>query len=152
MKVDVVLRKEDNEFYDASCMYSLGDNDTEVDDLLKDLEQEFGELISEGSYFKALKRLFAMMRLKNDDPDMSIVLVNLFNSEVGKLYQETSQMKSVQSLKWEQNKQLKSLADAFFKKKINSKGSITRGRIDNIIRANMKVINKAAKDILCNII
>jgi len=93
-----------------------------------------------------------MMRLRNEDPEMSILLVKLFNSEVGKLYQETSQMKSVQSLKWEQNKQLKSLADAFFKKKINSKGSITRGRIDNIIRSNMKVINKAAKELLCNII
>ena len=152
MKVDVVLRKEDNEFYDASCMYSLGDNDTEIDDLLKDLEQEFGALIQEGAFFKALKRLFAMMRLRNEDPEMSIVLVNLFNSEVGKLYQDTSQMKAVQSLKWEQNGRIKSLADAFFKKKINSKGSITRGRIDNIIRSNMKIINKAAKDILCNII
>ena len=152
MKVDVVLRKEDNEFFDASCMYSLGDNDTEVDDLLKDLEQEFGELIGEAAYFKALKRLFAMMRLRNEDPELSIVLVNLFNSEVGKIYQETSQMKAVQQLKWESDKTLKYLADAFFKKKINSKGSITRGRIDNIIRANMKIINKAAKELLCNII
>jgi hypothetical protein len=152
IKVDVVLRKASNEFFDASCLYSLGEGESDADERLKELEHEFGELISEGKYWKALKRLFSMMRLRNEDPEMSLDLVRLFNSDIGKLYQSTSQMKAVQTLKWESNKLLKKQVEAFFQEVLGTKGSVTRSRIDNIIRSNEKTINKKAQEVLCSLI
>jgi hypothetical protein len=155
IKVDVVFRKEaSNEFFDASCMYSLGDDETEgnEEERLKELEQDFGELVSEGRYWKALKRLFSMMRIKNEEPETAIQLVKLFNSETGKLYQITSQLKAVQTLKWELDKTLKLRVSTFLQAKLGMKGSITRARIDNVIKNNEKIINKTAQRLLCSII
>jgi len=153
IKVDVVLRKANNEFYDASCLYSLGEGESDAQERLKELEHEFGELISEGKYWKALKRLFSMMRLRNEDPEMSLKLVRLFNSDIGKLYQSTSQMKAVQTLKWDNNnKPLKKQVEAFFQDVLGTKGSVTRSRIDNIIKSNEKIINKKAQEVLCSLV
>lgn len=157
IKVDVVFRKEaSNEFFDASCMYSLGDaleaGENADEERLKELEQDFGELVSEGRYWKALKRLFSMMRIKNEEPETAIQLVKLFNSETGKLYQTTSQLKAVQTLKWELDKTLKLRVSTFLQAKLGMKGSITRARIDNVIKNNEKIINKTAQRLLCSII
>ena len=155
IKVDVVFRKEaSNEFFDASCMYSLGDDEVEgnEEERLKELEQDFGGLVSEGRYWKALKRLFSMMRIKNEEPETAIQLVKLFNSETGKLYQITSQLKAVQTLKWELDKTLKLRVSTFLQAKLGMKGSITRARIDNVIKNNEKIINKTAQRLLCSII
>jgi hypothetical protein len=155
IKVDVVFRKEaSNEFFDASCMYSLGDDEAEgnEEERLKELEQDFGGLVSEGRYWKALKRLFSMMRIKNEEPETAIQLVKLFNSETGKLYQITSQLKAVQTLKWELDKTLKLRVSTFLQAKLGMKGSITRARIDNVIKNNEKIINKTAQRLLCSII
>ena len=157
IKVDVVFRKEaSNEFFDASCMYSLGDAVEAGEDAdaerLKELEQDFGELVNEGKYWKALKRLFSMMRIRNEEPETSIQLVKLFNSETGKLYQITSQLKAVQTLKWELDKTLKLRVSTFLQAKLGMKGSITRARVDNVIKNNEKIINKTAQRLLCSII
>lgn len=155
IKVDVVFRKEvKNEFFDASCMYSLGDpsSGSADDERLKELEQDFGELVSEGKYWKALKRLFSMMRIRNEEPETAIQLVKLFNSESGKMYQLTSQLKAIQSLKWEQDKLLKNQVSVFLQDKMGFKGSITRTRVDNIIKNNERIINKVAQRLLCSII
>jgi hypothetical protein len=157
IKVDVVFRKEaSNEFFDASCMYSLGDAVEAGEDAdaerLKELEQDFGDLLGEGKYWKALKRLFSMMRIRNEEPETSIQLVKLFNSETGKLYQITSQLKAVQTLKWELAKTLKLRVSTFLQGKLGMKGSITRARVDNIIKNNEKIINKSAQRLLCSII
>lgn len=157
IKVDVVFRKEaSNEFFDASCMYSLGDaveaGEDANEERLKELEQDFGDLINEGRYWKALRRLFSMMRIKNDDPETAIQLVKLFNSETGKLYQATSQLKAIQQLKWEMDKTLKMRVSMFLQAKFNMKGSITRARIDNVIKNNEKIINRNAQRLLCSII
>ena len=156
IKVDVVFRKEaSNEFFDASCMYGMGKEEVGEnadDERLKELEQDFGELVSEGKYWKALKRLFSMMRIKNEEPETSIQLVKLFNSETGKLYQITSQLKAVQTLKWELDKTLKLRVSTFLQAKLGMKGSITRARIDNVIKNNEKIINKTAQRLLCSII
>ena len=156
IKVDVVFRKEaSNEFFDASCMYGMGKEETGEnadDERLKELEQDFGELVSEGKYWKALKRLFSMMRIRNEEPETSIQLVKLFNSEAGKMYQITSQLKAVQTLKWELDKTLKLRVSTFLQAKLGMKGSITRARIDNVIKNNEKIINKTAQRLLCSII
>jgi len=157
IKVDTVFRKEvSNEFFDASCMYSLGDafeaGENADEERLKELEQDFGEMVSEGKYWKALKRLFSMMRIKNEEPETAIQLVKLFNSETGKLYQTTSQLKAVQTLKWELDKTLKLRVSTFLQAKLGMKGSITRARIDNVIKNNEKIINKTAQRLLCSII
>ncbi len=157
IKVDVVFRKEvSNEFFDASCLYGLGDalevGENADDERLKELEQDFGGLISEGKYWKALKRLFSMMRIKNEEPETAIQLVKLFNSETGKLYQITSQLKAVQTLKWELDKTLKLRVSTFLQAKLGMKGSITRARVDNVIKNNEKIINKTAQRLLCSII
>lgn len=157
IKIDTVFRKEaSNEFFDASCMYSLGDDAVKGDEAeaerLKELEQDFGGLVSEGKYWKALKRLFSMMRIRNDEPEIAIELVKLFNSETGKLYQTTAQLKAVQSLKWEQDKLVKNQVTVFLQDKLGFKGSITRARVENIIRNNERIINKVAQRLLCSII
>jgi hypothetical protein len=156
IKVDVVFRKEiTNEFFDASCLYGLGKEETGEDadaERLKELEQDFGDLVSEGRYFKGLKRLFSMMRIKNDEPETAIQLVKLFNSETGKLYQITSQLKAINTLKWELDKQLKLRVSTFLQAKLNMKGSITRARVDNVIKNNEKLINRSAQRLLCSII
>lgn len=157
IKVDTVFRKEaSNEFFDASCMYSLGDEVEAGEDAdaerLKELEQDFGEMINEGKYWKALKRLFSMMRIRNDEPETAIQLVKLFNSETGKLYQLTSQLKAINTLKWELDKTLKLRVSTFLQAKLGMKGSITRARIENVIKNNEKIINKTAQRLLCSII
>jgi hypothetical protein len=156
IKIDVVFRKETtNEFFDASCLYGMGKEETGEDaddERLKELEQDFGEMVSECRYFKALKRLFSMMRIKNEEPETTLQLVKLFNSEVGRLYQTTSQLKAIQQLKWELDKTLKLRVSTFLQAKLGLKGSITRARVDNIIKNNEKIINKSAQRLLCSII
>ena len=93
-----------------------------------------------------------MMRIRNEEPETSIELVKLFNSETGKLYQLTSQLKAIQTLKWESDKLLKNQVSVFFQDKLGFKGSVTRARVDNIIKNNEKIINKTAQRILCSII
>jgi hypothetical protein len=136
-------------------MYGLGKELTGENadaERLKELEHDFGDLLGEGKYWKALKRLFSMLRIRNEEPETAIQLVKLFNSDTGKLYQTTSQLKAIQQLKWEMDKTLKLRVSTFLQAKLNMRGSITRARVDNVIKNNEKLINKSAQRLLCSII
>lgn len=87
-KIDLIINLNNmNEFKEVSCIYFFNHskNDISIDEYLKSLKQDQVELYNEGKYYKSLKRLLIISKLK-DDLKMVEKLTTLFNSEIGKLY------------------------------------------------------------------
>jgi len=70
----------DNKITEFSNIYIF--NNPKKNDELKELEKDYFELIKEGNYFKALKRLFSIFSLKNQKSKIS-KLLKYFNSDIG---------------------------------------------------------------------
>lgn len=56
------------------------------------LQLDMKEYASQGNYIKALKRLFAYLRLSETNPDVLNLLVSFFNSKTGELYNYKSDL------------------------------------------------------------
>lgn len=95
IKIDIIVQIQ-NQFTEVSCLYSF-QNPMSKDEYIQNLESEMKELIKEGSYYKALKRLFSIFRIEKDNKNL-ILLTRYFNSEDGKLYQKISNIEAIQKL------------------------------------------------------
>jgi hypothetical protein len=145
IKLDYVIYM-DYKFTELSIIYSF--QSVKNDNYFKDLEDDIKELISEHNYYKALKRLFSMFKSKyiNGDSSLGEKLVRLtkfFNSEVGKLYQDNSNLKAMKLLLEHYDdettikKVLINLKDLKLPADIN--------KINSLIRKHDKEINSKAK-------
>jgi len=85
-------------FTELSIIYTADTNKENPNDLIEKIKQDYKDFLNEGQYYKAMKRLFSIIKLKGEDKehkkldDMTKVL---FNSDVGKLYKETSVLKAI---------------------------------------------------------
>ncbi len=61
-------------------------------DTIKSLVEDYNILISEKKYFKALKRLFSIQTIENKPSEK---LINLFNSDLGRLYKAISDINTI---------------------------------------------------------
>ena len=85
-------------FKEVSIMYIFKENDTDTDDIIKKLTDDYSELIDNGENFKAMKRVFSIYKIQKDYPNMK-KLTSLFNSNLGKIYVINSNLKTILLLK-----------------------------------------------------
>jgi hypothetical protein len=95
-KIDLIINiLNTSQFYEVSCIYFFKSDDKElsVGDYKNSLLKDMKEFKKEGNYYKYLKRLFILAKLSNNNKQL-LLLTNLFNSDVGKLYLIKSQLEA----------------------------------------------------------
>ena len=88
-KMDVVAWVQGNRFTDFSVIYEFRKGKTILNPAMVDIEQGLKEniyaLYHEGDFYKMAKRMFALARILNAFPVLSL-LSQLFNGDLGRLY------------------------------------------------------------------
>ena len=97
IKIDYIVFL-DFVFKEVSIMYIFKENDMDTDDIIKKLTDDYSELINNGEKFKAMKRVFSIYKIQKDHPNMK-KLTSLFNSNLGKIYEINSNLKTILLLK-----------------------------------------------------
>jgi hypothetical protein len=92
-KLDLVICLE-NKFYEASCIYKFRDQPVGRDEILSDLQEDVKDYEREKSYYKVLKRLFSIYVLETNQTQIHY-LTQVFNSDLGKLYEKISNLKAL---------------------------------------------------------
>ena len=85
-------------FTEVSCIYSFSKDAPTKEEYLQQLTSEMKELEQEGNYYKALKRMFSIHKIKGE-ADKMVALTRYFNSPDGLLYQRLSNYDAVQLVK-----------------------------------------------------
>lgn len=85
-------------FTEVSCIYSFSKDAPTKEEYLQQLTSERKELEQEGNYYKALKRMFSIYKIKGE-ADKLVALTRYFNSPDGLLYQRLSNYDAVQLVK-----------------------------------------------------
>lgn len=94
IKLDMVARI-DNRFTEVSVIYSFTDELPTPEEYKKSLEKDITELVSEGNYYKALKRMFNIYKADGYKKGL-LRLTKIFNGEMGELYQKISNLEAIQ--------------------------------------------------------
>ena len=97
IKIDYIVFL-DFVFKEVSIMYIFKENEMDTDDIIKKLTDDYSELIDNGEKFKAMKRAFSIYKIQEDYPNMK-KLTSLFNSNLGKIYEINSNLKTILLLK-----------------------------------------------------
>lgn len=95
IKLDIV--KDDNgRFLEITTVYDFGTNYIEISDeeFIKGLVEDYKEQIKEKNYFKALKRLFLIMKVTDKKNKNIDKLIDYFNEPVGFLYRLKSDLET----------------------------------------------------------
>ena len=95
IKIDVIYYHNGLfiEFSNIFCITS-GDKKKDIIDELQSIADDVTELVSEGNYFKALKRLYSIAQIKKNKECIKI-LFDIFNTDLGKLSQIISYINSI---------------------------------------------------------
>ena len=65
------------------------------EEVIKELTNDYKELVNDGNYFKSLKRMYSIIKL-NDDKDVRLnLLVDYFNQPIGLLYRCKSDLETI---------------------------------------------------------
>jgi len=141
IKLDYIV-KFDYEFVEVSMIYNFSNSKVSKLKMTNLYKDEIIELKKEGNYFKVLKRVFSIVKIKNKDKNQLVELTKFFNGNFGKMYKIISNLKTI-----------KNLLDNYNNKKI-IKQVINNLKIYNIynieeinkyINKYSKIINKEAK-------
>lgn len=143
IKIDYVIFIS-NIFKELSIIYSFNKL-IDVKQIQNKLKEDIKELYKEGNYYKVVKRLFSLYKIEQKNIPLLVIMTKFFNSNIGKLYQQVSQLKAIKLLKQHHNTD-----------DINNK--IKVGLIDlqiddnenlgSVINMMDTTINKAGKDFL----
>ena len=148
IKIDaVIFIRGASKLTELSIIYAF--QDVPADEILiKQIGEDYKHYKSVGNIYKSLKRLFSVYRLEGDKDNM-VKLSSLFNSEAGKLYSLSSNLKAVKLI-LENDVSGKNLAE---KVRVNlqdisntiGKPLRTEKEIDRAIKLLDADINKRAK-------
>ncbi len=148
IKIDaVIFIRGTSKLTELSIIYAF--QDVPADEILiKQIGEDYKHYKSVGNIYKSLKRLFSVYRLEGDKDNM-VKLSSLFNSEAGKLYSLSSNLKAVKLI-LENDVSGKNLAE---KVRVNlqdisntiGKPLRTEKEIDRAIKTLDADINKRAK-------
>ena len=89
-----------NRYVEIGCVYMYGENAEPPDEnvVVKQLEESIDEELADKNYWKALKRYFSILRLTEKDEKKQDTLVNIFNSDLGRLYSVISDISILEYL------------------------------------------------------
>jgi len=156
IKLDYVLNYL-NIFTELSIIYSLNskfDEDEDEDKYIESITNDMDEFYKEGNYYKVLKRLFAILNFKQakgklKNKDLLIILSSFFNSDIGKMYQQASNLKAIKLLleNYDDEETIKRVLINL--KDIKIKPNLKK--IDFEISNLMKKVNEAGKKVLDSI-
>ena len=99
IKLDIIALIN-SRFYEITEVYQMCFNekcnmDYKKDEIIKDLVDEYKLKTNEGNYMKALKKVYSIIKIKNiNDPKLD-VLLNYFNSPIGLLYRNKSELETL---------------------------------------------------------
>ena len=100
-KLDVIGFVQNSRFTDFSAIYEFKNNgktlNPDVIDIATSLKRNITALKQEGNYFKALKRKFALAKVEDNRTEIKR-LSDIFNSDLGLLYQITGDIDTLVSL------------------------------------------------------
>jgi hypothetical protein len=88
IKVDIVVNI-DFIFTEVSCIYLFTQEKMTTEEFVEELYDEIKELTKEGNYYKALKRMFSIFKVNEEDAKL-VALTRYFNSPTGRDYQNIS--------------------------------------------------------------
>jgi hypothetical protein len=136
-KIDIIVFY-DNIFREASCIYNFNSKSDYVNNILKDIK----EFKKDKNYFKVLKRIYLIEKLKNDKNNISL-LNDVFNSELGLLYKNISNIDTIETIK-------KYYTDSLTKKRIDVNLSEIKYPINFKEKYNVdkNKLNKNSKELL----
>lgn len=152
IKIDVVSWI-DGRFIEMSCIYDIV-GESSKKDLLKSLKDDINDLMDEGKYYKVLKRIFNIYKIKSSKTEyknkkLLIYLTQFFNSDNGKIY---SDIANVEAIKLIFKKYTDPTTQQRIKSNLNSLGIKSNIRnINKFIKVNSKIINDNAKQIVLQI-
>ena len=135
IKIDYVLWNEYH-FKELSVLYIFRNTKYSVDDI----QADYNELIKEGNNYKALKRLFSIYKMTQNNKKEAVQLTRFFNSN--KLYEINSNLKAIQLMKehYTNNHDVNKKIDINLKYlKLD-----THIDIDEMIKSNDKTLNNSA--------
>jgi hypothetical protein len=138
VKIDYILWFE-YQFKEVSVIYSFYN----VKKTILDIKKDYDELAKEGSYYKALKRLFSMYKLEmTSGKTNALKLSSFFNSDMGKLYEMNSNLKTIKLLKtmYDDKPTQKRIEINLKYLKIDPLSNL-----DELIKTNDIILNNAAK-------
>lgn len=158
VKLDYVIRIG-NKFIELSINYFFIKDDKEIEidnessfnEIITSLDNDMKDQIKEGNYFKALKRIFSVYNIKFikdklENSENYIFLSKFFNSQYGKLYAETGNLKAVKLL-LEHYDDEETIKRALLNLK-DLKVEPNLDKIDSLIKQNEIKYNKEAKKVL----
>jgi hypothetical protein len=97
IKLDyVVFVREVSELTELSIIYSFSGMPP-IPDLVSKIKGDYEHYHSEGKVYKSLKRMYSIYRLKGNKEKL-VELSQLFNSETGKKYKASSNLKAIELL------------------------------------------------------
>jgi hypothetical protein len=100
IKLDYVIRIQ-NKFVELSIIYKVLNHQGGESSFVESVKDDIKELCKEGEYYKVLKRCFSILTKQPKSPDRDkrlILLTNFFNSPVGQIYQDASNLKAIKLL------------------------------------------------------
>lgn len=129
-KIDLVARIQ-NIFIEISCIYKFSKNKLTTEEYILSINEDINKLKKKKNYYKMLKRLFNIYKIKNDIHKIKL-LNEVFNSELGEKYKKISNLEAIKLLKKYYN-------DANTKKKIEiNLIDIKEPHSDSSIENNLK--------------
>ena len=143
IKLDFVIYINYN-FMELSIIYSFNlINDMTI--FTKQLKDDMTTLKNDGMYYKALKRLFGIYKLRSNSNNMLVLLSKFFNSPIGMIYKINSQLKAIKLLMehYDDISVLKKIKIALDDMKLNSDINIVK-----VIEDNDKLINNTAEQFI----
>ena len=123
-------------FKEVSIMYIFKNKKESDTDMIQTLRNDYDDLMVKGENFKALKRLFSIYKIEKDYTNLK-TLTSLFNSNIGKIYEMNSNLKTIQLLKTIDQQDN---VDDLTQKRIH-RNLKTDDDLNKIIKANDKILN-----------
>jgi hypothetical protein len=99
IKIDIISLIN-GKFYEISEVYKICidgkcNMDYKIDDVINDITTEYTDKVKTGNFMKALKKMYSIIKLKNlKDPKLDILL-DYFNSPIGLLYRNKSELETM---------------------------------------------------------
>ena len=99
IKLDIIALIN-GRFYEITEVYQMCFNgkcniEYKKDEIIKDLVDEYKLKTNEGNYMKAIKKMYSIIKIKNPNDPKLDVLLEYFNSPIGLLYRNKSELETL---------------------------------------------------------
>jgi hypothetical protein len=99
IKLDIIIYVN-GRFIEISEVYNVyldgkSNMNYSKDEVIKELTEDYKELVNDGNYFKALKRMYSIIKLNDENDSRLNILVDYFNQPIGLLYRCKSDLETI---------------------------------------------------------